>query len=317
VQKRTQERPLVTFVLFAYNQENYIRDAIEGAFSQTYEPLEIILSDDCSSDRTFELMQELAAAYNGPHEVRLRRNETNLGVGGHINAAFLAARGDILLVAAGDDISLADRAEVSVDYLEANPAASAVLLSADTIDQHGEIIGELLVAPGILKESTQSIEDLLKWNHVTFGATRAVRKNVFEKFGNFNDGCPTEDTTLLVRSLILGDNVLSSKKSVRYRVHEQNISRPEALQKMKTNEIYRQYTCDINVAEQGRLIDSKKTSQLRRWILEDERVRGVNLKKNLGIKCSSKEFLFIIFHRAFSLKQKAFLLVGHFFQAES
>ena len=53
------ERPLVTFALFAYNQENYIRAAVEGAFAQTYQPLEIILSDDCSKDRTFEIMQRL------------------------------------------------------------------------------------------------------------------------------------------------------------------------------------------------------------------------------------------------------------------
>lgn len=58
-----EQRPLVTFALFAYNQEKYIREAVDGAFSQTYEPLEIILSDDCSSDRTFEIMQEMAAAY--------------------------------------------------------------------------------------------------------------------------------------------------------------------------------------------------------------------------------------------------------------
>jgi hypothetical protein len=48
-----KERPFVTFALFVYNQEKYIREAVEGAFSQTYEPLEIILSDDCSTDRTF------------------------------------------------------------------------------------------------------------------------------------------------------------------------------------------------------------------------------------------------------------------------
>lgn len=38
-----EERPLVTFALFAYNQEKYIRRAVVGAFSQTYEPLEIIM----------------------------------------------------------------------------------------------------------------------------------------------------------------------------------------------------------------------------------------------------------------------------------
>lgn len=42
------QAPLVTFALFAYNQEKFIREAVEGAFAQTYESLEIILSDDCS-----------------------------------------------------------------------------------------------------------------------------------------------------------------------------------------------------------------------------------------------------------------------------
>ena len=71
------DRPLITFALFAYNQERFIREAVAGAFSQTYSPLEIILSDDCSSDRTFEIIQEMTAGYEGPHKVILNRNEKN------------------------------------------------------------------------------------------------------------------------------------------------------------------------------------------------------------------------------------------------
>lgn len=70
----TPDRPLVTLALFSYNQEQYIREAVEGAFSQTYEPLEIILSDYCSSGQTYEIMQEMASVYEGPHEVRAQRN---------------------------------------------------------------------------------------------------------------------------------------------------------------------------------------------------------------------------------------------------
>ena len=67
-----KERPLVTFALFAYNQEKYIHEAVEGALAQTYEPLEIILSDDSSTDRTFEVMSELAKKYNGKNKVIVR-----------------------------------------------------------------------------------------------------------------------------------------------------------------------------------------------------------------------------------------------------
>jgi len=51
----TNTKPLITFALFAYNQERFIREAVQGAFSQTYSPLEIIMSDDCSKDRTFDI----------------------------------------------------------------------------------------------------------------------------------------------------------------------------------------------------------------------------------------------------------------------
>ena len=105
----TAERPLVTFALFAYNQEKYIREAVEGAFSQTYSPLEIVLSDDCSSDRTFAIMREMAQGYEGTHRLRLRQGRENRGVLGHVLTVSRTALGSILVVAAGDDVSLPSR----------------------------------------------------------------------------------------------------------------------------------------------------------------------------------------------------------------
>jgi len=122
-----QDRPLVTFALFAYNQEKYIREAVEGAFSQTYEPLEIILSDDCSSDRTFEIMQEMAAAYEGPHKVFVRRNPFNLGTAMHVQLAFAQSSGQLFVVAAGDDISTCNRVAVLVEaWMEAGQPEGVV-----------------------------------------------------------------------------------------------------------------------------------------------------------------------------------------------
>lgn len=52
------EKPLISYVVTAYNIERFVREAVECAFAQTYSPLEIVLSDDCSSDRTFEIMKK-------------------------------------------------------------------------------------------------------------------------------------------------------------------------------------------------------------------------------------------------------------------
>ncbi|MBA3862323.1 MAG: hypothetical protein C0517_00070 [Erythrobacter sp.] len=126
-------RPLVTFALFAYNQEQYVREAIEGAFAQTYSPLEIILSDDCSSDATFAIMQEMAAAYDGPHRVAVRRNEDNQGTLTHVLLVARQAQGQFMVVAAGDDISLPQRTKVMVEIMINQPPNIVVLSSDDEV----------------------------------------------------------------------------------------------------------------------------------------------------------------------------------------
>src|SRR2546430_17373747 len=95
-------KPILTFVVAAFEQEDYVAEAVEAAFRQTYSPLEIILSDDCSSDQTFEVMQRLAREYKGPHKVVLNRNERNLGLVGHVNRAVELAAGEIIVGSAGD-----------------------------------------------------------------------------------------------------------------------------------------------------------------------------------------------------------------------
>lgn len=100
-----ERSPLVTFALFSYNQQKYIRDAVEGALTQDYQPLEIILSDDSSTDRTYEIMQELAAAYKGIHRIIVRQTKRNVGVFAHVVEVASIASGKLLVLAAGDDVS--------------------------------------------------------------------------------------------------------------------------------------------------------------------------------------------------------------------
>ena len=123
------QRPLVTLALFAYNQECYVGEAIAAAFAQTYSPLEIILSDDCSSDGTFEIMQHAVAEYKGPHHVVLNRNPLNLNIGGHVNAVAGLATGELIVLAAGDDISVPSRTRQLAQHWDALGRPPAVLCS--------------------------------------------------------------------------------------------------------------------------------------------------------------------------------------------
>lgn len=147
-------RPLVTFALFAYNQEDYIRKAIEGAFSQDYEPLEIVLSDDCSTDKTFEIMQELSLSYRGPHKVRAIRHQKNVGTLNHVLLVARVSYGDLFVVNAGDDISYQNRTS---ELVLAWQRTGAIALSSfhDEISKDGDILGRNISFP--ISNATQII----------------------------------------------------------------------------------------------------------------------------------------------------------------
>jgi glycosyltransferase involved in cell wall biosynthesis len=83
----TKNKPFVTFIVMAYKAEKFIQEAIDGAFEQTYDNMEIIFSDDASPDRTFEIIEENIKNYTGKHKQNIRafKNEKNMGIGAHLN----------------------------------------------------------------------------------------------------------------------------------------------------------------------------------------------------------------------------------------
>ena len=103
------QNPLISFVIFSYNHENYVREAVEAALNQDYSPLEIIISDDCSPDSSFDVISDTVKQYKGPHRVRTIRHQQNLGLAQHINEVIPLCNGSWVVFAASDDVSRHDR----------------------------------------------------------------------------------------------------------------------------------------------------------------------------------------------------------------
>lgn len=210
------EKPLVTFALFAYNQEKYIREAVEGALAQDYRPLEIIISDDCSTDRTFEVAQQAVANAGEDVSVRVRRNAKNLGLLDHFQLVVEIAQGEIIIVAAGDDVSLADRATRCVDAFNREPAVSAISMGLQTITEAGRPIRTR-------KKAFES--GLYTWERYRrgglvpiMGASRAYRRQLI--LGSRMSGAlRSEDNVLVARALLLDGCVFHiSDVGVLYRI---------------------------------------------------------------------------------------------------
>lgn len=208
------EKPLVTFALFSYNQERFIREAVEGALAQTYSPLQIVLSDDCSSDRTFEIMREMVGNYDGSHEILLNRNEQNLGIGGHINRMMELTRGELIVVAAGDDISLPTRVStLTRRWLAKDEAPDLLCSDYIKIDGTGR---EGNVGIGCILANMQP-ESMAANGHGILGATAAWTKRLWGRFHGLPRGAVHEDQILPFRAALFGGIEYVSTPLVKYR----------------------------------------------------------------------------------------------------
>ena len=214
------EYPLVTFALFAYNQEKYIREAVEGALAQDYPNLEIIISDDCSPDRTFEVMQEATRNYSGFHHVKLNRNPVNLGLGSHVNKIVGQSKGELIVLAAGDDISAVNRVSCLVEKWRSLPGCVAVCSDSLVISGSGEERGIMIGGPfkGALDKGVACYFSGVQ------GCTYAWTKQVFDVFGEMLQDTICEDRVVPLRAALLGNTGYVAVPLVKYRVHGSNIS---------------------------------------------------------------------------------------------
>lgn len=223
------KKPPISYIIVSYNNEQFIGEAVESALSQIYSPLEIIISDDCSDDRTFEITKKIVTTYTGPHSVRISRNHTNLGLGANINRAMELCHGEIVVAAAGDDISLPVRTELIYQAWEwSRRKATSIFSSYLIIDKDGASDG----TGGFRRADHNSMGfTILNGNLLRFlrrrepvvnGCTHAWSPVLFKYFGPLRSGL--EDSVLSFRTLGIGQMLYIHEPLVKYRRHGDNVS---------------------------------------------------------------------------------------------
>lgn len=208
--------PTATLLLITYNQENYIGAAVAGALAQDYPGrLEIIVSDDASTDGTFAAAQRALAGYAGPHRVTLRRNAANLGISGHLSELVRQSAGELIFVAAGDDISVPSRCrEVAQAWLAHDRKPDLIATDLLDMDADGAI-------HGVIAHSDLAFYDSLdRWMshppHVV-GASHTWTRRQFERFGPIAAGMISEDQITTLRAVLGGGAMTLRQPLVQYR----------------------------------------------------------------------------------------------------
>jgi glycosyltransferase involved in cell wall biosynthesis len=282
------DRPLVSMLLLAYQQQDTIREALNAALAQTYMPLEIIVSDDASTDHTWAQIERTLEAYAGPHRVIRNRNETNLGIGAHISRMVALSQGELLFVAAGDDVSMPERCErVAAAWLAADRRPD--LISSALVDLDAEGGTHAKITPADLS-TYRSAADWLASPPYVVGAAQAWTRRLFDRFGPLPAGVVGEDLVMVFRAIVSGGAITLPEPLVQYRRggisrRRRTLSAQDVIGRMlKSNRSSlvetRQLLADAGVAGQLAAVEPSLTAKLAR----EEFIRDVFAAGSFGSK---------------------------------
>lgn len=255
------EKPLVSLCIYTYKQENFVLETLKAAVAQDYPNLEIIVSDDCSPDDTFRVIQDFADNYHGPHTLIINRNSKNLGIGGNVMKLFSMSHGDYIVNNCGDDISVPYRVSRSVEAI--------INERVENMSFAMTPFGETVARDGLFAEETNKVEkytleDYIHGSYKSSGASRIMTRKIVDFFGPLNPDCPTEDSTFTFRSFLLGGLAYSYEHLVNYRIHGENTSLGATyLKRIKPGPIYNQYLTDLQTAYEKGLVSEEMRLRLK------------------------------------------------------
>jgi glycosyltransferase involved in cell wall biosynthesis len=174
--------PLISVILACYNQEKFVAEAVNGVLSQTYTPLDIVIVDDCSTDRTPEIIRAELARHPARSDVRFVRNEQNLTTRVSSPKALGITKGDFVVIGCGDDIMLPDMiADMAKVWIEEN--VSLVIVNAAYIDENSLSLNRFYRDPSV--RADDSFETLAQdgVNACCFGPVMGFERELYDTFG--------------------------------------------------------------------------------------------------------------------------------------
>jgi len=216
----------VSVALCTFNGERYIEEQLVSILTQTRPPVEVVISDDMSTDATLDIARRVASAH-GSAPVRILHNVDRLGVTRNFERAVAASIGDVIALSDQDDRWYPERVEALMAVLEANPAIRLVHHDAALIGADGKPLGHSLLDSLRVSRSERTLLDggpgftaLIRRNLAT-GATMMFRRELLDVALPFPASW-VHDEWLAVVAAATGGVRLIERDLVAYRQHEAN-----------------------------------------------------------------------------------------------
>lgn len=207
--------PKISVIMPAYNAEKYIGEAIDSILCQTYADFEFIIINDGSSDRT----EEIILSYNDSGIVYVK-NKKNLGVTVSLNRGLELAGGEYIARMDADDISMPERFEKQVAYLDLHCHAAVVGSNIEIFNTNG------VVSTGWSSTDPSQMKVDLFFSCGLAHPSVMMRHDVIRELGGYDPNYNgLEDYELWCRVIEKHEITTLPDVLLRYRIHENQVTK--------------------------------------------------------------------------------------------
>ena len=214
------ELPLVTIGIPTYNRSKYLKEALESALNQTYPNIEIIVSDNASTDDTQEMMKQ----YISNPKVKYFRQKENIGIPGNWNTCLNMSNGKYFLLLNDDDILEKEAIEILISKFKDKRIVMAYC-NHIIIDENGNAIEEINrnFNPNELESGNEFILKRFKGQSGCFPSSELFKTDILKKHGGYL--LQSLGAADMAAELIAGAEgyiAYDKRKLCKYRVHDFN-----------------------------------------------------------------------------------------------
>lgn len=230
--------PKISVIMPVYNGEIYLRSAIDSVLSQSFKDFEFIIIDDASNDSSVQIIQ----GYND-ERIRLFVNDVNMGVAATLNKGIDLAVGEYIARMDCDDISMPDRFEKQIKYMDSHDKTVICGSSVIILNETGEYFRPY-------SESDGAIRADMIFNSAFVHPAVMIRASVL-KIHNIRydvDYERAEDYEMWSRIIRFGTCYNIQEPLLKYRHHSKQVTQTEKdIMANATNRVREKMLCDMNV----------------------------------------------------------------------
>ena len=224
------KNPAISVVMSAYNASKFLKEAVESILNQTFQNFEFIMINDGSSDNTLEILQHYAQIDSRC----IVLSWDNKGIIESVNHGIKLAKADIICRMDADDISLPNRFEKQIEYLNSHSECVALGTNALLIDPEG-----MPINTWIYEQDHDEIDAAnLKG---TYGSrfcnpSVAIRKESILSIGGYRTGYEwAEDYDLFLRLAEIGKLANVPEALVKYRQHVESVGHAKRILQLEAS----------------------------------------------------------------------------------